>query len=148
MRCEEIMKKSLECVSPGDTVQRAATRMKDRRIGFLPVCDDDQKVLGTLTDRDIALRVVAAGKPTDTPVQEVMTTDCVACRPSDDLATAQRLMAQHQKSRVMCTDKDGCLVGVISLSDIAQHDSTKSASETLRQITGREASSMQAEPGR
>ena len=147
MRCDEIMKKDVECVSPGDTVQRAAARMRDRRIGFLPVCDDDQKVLGTLTDRDIALRVVAIGRPVNTPVEEVMTTDCNACRPSDELGAAGTLMGQYQKSRLMCTDDQGRLVGVISLSDLAQHDSTRSASETLRQVTGREARAMQAEPG-
>ncbi|HZA49460.1 MAG TPA: CBS domain-containing protein, partial [Myxococcaceae bacterium] len=62
MRCEEIMKKDVECVSPQDTVQAAAKRMRDENIGFLPVCDQSKKVQGTVTDRDLAIRVLADGR--------------------------------------------------------------------------------------
>jgi len=63
MRCAEIMKQDVGCTSPRDTVASAAEKMRAQNIGFVPVCDDDKKVLGTVTDRDIAIRVVAEQNP-------------------------------------------------------------------------------------
>jgi CBS domain-containing protein len=139
MRCKDIMKRDVECLAPGESVEAAATRMKDENVGFLPVCDDSRKVLGTLTDRDIVIRVVAGRKPGSTPVEGVMTHEVVSCRPEDDIRDAERAMAENHKSRMMCCDEAGRLVGVISLSDIAQHESGRRASDTLREITSREA---------
>ena len=138
MRCEEIMKKDVQFVSPRDTVEDAAMRMKDHDIGFLPVCDQSRKVLGTLTDRDIAIRLVAGKKPASTFVEEIMTDEVIACLPEDDVQDAQLAMAENHKSRILCCDRDGRLLGVISLSDIAQH-AQDTASETLRDVTEREA---------
>jgi len=138
MLCEEMMKSDIECVTPTDTVEKAAARMRDLNVGFLPVCDQANKVIGAITDRDIAIRVVAARKAGSTPVQDVMTREVISCRPGDDVQKAQQLMAQNHKSRIMCIDKSGKLMGVISLSDIAQQDG-EMASETLRQVTSREA---------
>jgi CBS domain-containing protein len=137
MRCEEIMKKSVECIAPKDTVEAAARRMRDENVGFLPVCDASGKVLGTLTDRDIAIRVVAKNGSGATPVEKVMTAEVISCSPSDTLTEAQELMAKHQKSRIMCIDESDRLVGVISLSDIAQHDGK--AAKTLQQVSERES---------
>ena len=137
MLCEEIMKREVECVSPADTVEDAACRMRDENLGFLPVCDQSKKVLGTITDRDIAIRLVAAKKPGTTLIEDVMTREVIACAPRDDLDRAQELMAQNHKSRIMCLDK-GRLVGVISLSDIAQREPGGRGFETLRQVTERE----------
>jgi CBS domain-containing protein len=139
MQIQEIMKKDVECISPKDTVQAAAKRMRDQGIGFLPVCDNSKKVLGTVTDRDLAIRALANGSPPTTPVQEVMTREVVSCRPEDDLRKVEELMAKNHKSRIMCLDNSGRLVGVISLSDIAQHDQGGRASQTLRQVSEREA---------
>jgi len=139
MRCEQIMKKDLECVSPQDTVQSAARRMRDENVGFLPVSDQARKVLGTVTDRDLAIRVLASGGPSTTRVEEVMTREVVSCRPEDDLRTAEQLMAKNHKSRIMCIDSQGRLVGVISLSDIAQQEKGDKAAQTLRQVSEREA---------
>ena len=139
MKCEEIMKRDVECVSPRDTVEEAAVRMRDENIGFLPVCDESTKVLGTLTDRDIAIRLVAARKPASTSVEDVMTHEVVACRPEDDIRDAERVMAKNHKSRILCVDEGGRLVGVISLSDIAQHERGRRASDTLREVSEREA---------
>lgn len=138
MRCEEIMKRDLECVSPRDTVEDAARKMRDENLGFLPVCDQSKKVLGTLTDRDIAIRLVAEKRSGDTLVEDVMTEEVVACRPKDDVLEAQRAMAEKHKSRIMCLDDAGRLVGVISLSDLAQHLRGAETSETLRQVSERE----------
>jgi len=138
MRLQEIMKKDVECVSPQDTVQAAARRMRDENIGFLPVCDQSRKVLGTVTDRDLAIRVLANGSPANTRVEEVMTHEVVSCRPEDDLRKVEELMAKNHKSRIVCLDNNERLAGVISLSDIAQADIGQ-ASQTLRQVSEREA---------
>lgn len=138
MKCEKIMKRDIECVSPTDTAEAAARRMRDENVGFLPVCDPSKKALGTLTDRDLAIRVLGAGKPARTLVEEIMTREVVACRPSDDIEKAEQLMAKNQKSRMMCLDDQGHVVGVISLSDLAQHEKGPRAADTLRKISDRE----------
>jgi CBS domain-containing protein len=137
MLCKDLMKSDVECVSPADTVQDAAARMRDENLGFLPVCEESNKVLGTITDRDIAIRIVAAGKSASTQIEDAMTREVVSCRPNDDLERAQQMMAKSHKSRIMCLDDGGRLVGVISLSDIVQHE--QGGADTLRKVSEREA---------
>jgi CBS domain-containing protein len=139
MRCEEIMKRDVECVDPKQPVQEAARRMRDANIGFLPVCDSNKKVLGAITDRDIAIRIVAEGRPPTTAAADVMTREVVSCRPDADVRDAEQLMGTRQKSRMIVADEGGRLVGVISLSDIAQVEEGSRASETMKQVTDREA---------
>lgn len=136
--CNDIMKKDVVFVDDKDSVQVAAKLMADANVGFVPVCDKDGKPIGALTDRDIALRIGVEDKlPSNTSVGEVMTRDVIACRPDDDLEDAQQAMIDNQVSRLLVTDNDGKLCGVISLSDLAR------ASETgytvFEQITEREA---------
>jgi CBS domain-containing protein len=146
MQCEVLMKTFVECVSPQDSVETAAQVMRARNIGFLPVCDEKtDRVVGTVTDRDIAIRVVAEHKPASTRVAVIMTPDAVACRPEDDITTAEELMAENLVSRIMCIDDNGVLVGVISLSDLAQMDG-ENAAKTLEQVSGREAGVYTALP--
>jgi CBS domain-containing protein len=137
MLCEEIMKRNVECVSPDDTAQSAARRMLDENVGFLPVCEESKKVIGTVTDRDLAIRLVAGGLPGNSKIGEIMTREVVSCAPKDDIQKAEKLMGQNHKSRIMCVE-DGRLVGVISLSDIAQKDQGR-AGQTLAEVTTREA---------
>ena len=139
MRCEEIMKRDVQCVQPTDPVQAAARRMRDANIGFLPVCDSSRKVLGAITDRDIALRIVADGRPPTTAIDDVMTREVVACAPGDDVRRAEELMGKQHKSRMIVADEEWRLVGVISLSDIAQVEDASRASQTMKQVTEREA---------
>ena len=138
MRCKEIMKRDVESISPLDTVQRAAQKMRDGKIGFLPVCDRRMRVVGAVTDRDLTIRVLADGEPASTTVREVMTQECVWCQPEDPLHKAEEIMARNHKSRIMCIDQSGVLVGVISLSDIAQSEEGNRASRTLRKVSERE----------
>lgn len=136
MQCSEIMKAQPECIGPAVTAGDAAKRMREKNIGFLPVCDDSGAPIGTVTDRDLAVRVVAPGLTSATPVGDVMTREVIACRTTEDLEHAKALMAQHRKSRIMCIDDAGRLAGVISLSDIAQNGD---AATTLRDVSAREA---------
>jgi CBS domain-containing protein len=139
MRCETVMQQEVLYVLPGDTAQQAALVMRKENIGFLPVCDDGGCVIGTLTDRDLALRVCGDGTPAGSVhVAEVMTRDLVACGPDDDLSVAERLMAVHGKSRVIVTDGATRLLGIISLTDVVKRDSNRHAAHTLRKIVDRE----------
>ena len=138
MRVEEIMKTGVECVRPTDRVEVAAKKMRDGGVGFLPVCDDESKVIGTITDRDVCIRLVAESMPGVTPVAAIMTREIVACPPDADLSDAEDAMTRHHKSRLMCIDAEGKLIGVLSLSDIAEHELPDRLAETLRGIGARE----------
>jgi CBS domain-containing protein len=139
MRCEEIMKRDIECVSPQDTAQLAARKMRDENIGFLPVCDSAMRALGTITDRDLAIRLVADDLAPTIAIQEIMTNEVVACRPEDDLRKAEQLMGEHHKSRILCIDGSGKLAGLISLSDIAQKEEPTQVTRVLCEVASREA---------
>ena len=135
MLCEDIMNRDIECISAVDSVQEAARRMRDENLGFLPVCDESNEVLGTITDRDVAIRAVAESLPATTPVEDVMTSEVVSCSPKDGIETALQLMAENHRSRIMCLDEEGRLVGIISLADIAQLAQMGEA-ESLRTVGG------------
>ena len=140
MRCKDVMKTNVQCATLTDTVQSAARTMRDRNIGFLPVRGADGRVVGTITDRDIAVRVAIEDRSAaGCQVSDFMTREVVSCLFGDDLARAEELMATHKKSRVVVVDDQGELCGVISLSDIAERDSTTRAAVTLRQVATREA---------
>lgn len=139
MLCRELMKRELHVVRPDNTVQTAARLMRGGKLGFLPVCNPSGEVLGTLTDWDIVVRLVADDLPTKTQVAQVMTREVIACGPDEDVREAQARMRAAQKSRIMCTDAQGRLLGVISLSDIAQIETDTEAAETVRAVTTREA---------
>lgn len=137
MLCTQLMKKQVAFVTPQSTVQRAAELMRDHNIGFLPVCDGNRQVVGVITDRDIAIRLVAQGMDCQVPVGEVMSDEVLACRPWDDIRRAESLMGIYQKSRMIVVDQAGCLAGVISLSDVAEVEEGR-ALQVLREVAHRE----------
>jgi CBS domain-containing protein len=143
MNGEQIMKRNPKCLSDKDTVLSAARLMRDGNIGFIPICGDGGKVVGTVTDRDIVVRVAADGGALTTPLGQFMSRDVVFCRPQDDLQRIERMMADKRKSRVVCIDDGGRAVGVVSLSDIAQHEDRGRAGDLLRTITMRESTTPQ-----
>ena len=138
MLCQELMKTDVECIAPETTVKDAAARMREVNIGFLPVCDDTRKVLGTITDRDIVVRVVASGESPEQPVENFLSRRVVACRPTDSLVDAEELMSREKVSRILCINDRNELEGVFSLSDIAQIEDGARVSATLRSVTQRE----------
>ncbi|MEC1615053.1 CBS domain-containing protein [Bacillus mojavensis] len=121
-------------VSPNQTIQEAASLMKQHNVGAIPVVE--QGVLkGMLTDRDIALRTTAQGRDGQTPVSEVMSTDLVSGNPSMSLEDASQLMAQHQIRRLPIVDQNN-LVGIVALGDLAVNQmSNESAGEALTNIS-------------
>jgi CBS domain-containing protein len=138
--CRDLMKANVQTTAEDDTLDRAAEKMALANVGFLPVCDEARRVVGTITDRDIVVRAVADGAiPTARRVAEVMTPGVISCRPSDDLDSAERLMVQNQISRLVITDERGTLCGVISLSDLAEREPTPRAARILRAVAAREA---------
>jgi CBS domain-containing protein len=140
MLCSELMKTDVEKCGAEEGVEVIAERMRARNVGFLPVCDDHGRVIGTLTDRDLVLRVLAEHRdPNATAVADVMTSDVIACRPSDELSVAEALMSKYKKSRILCLDDDGCAAGIISLSDVARTETAGKASAILRSVSQREA---------
>ena len=138
MLCKDLMKTRVECVKPTDSVVTAARRMRDENIGFLPVCDEARRAMGTLTDRDLCIRVLAENRPLTTMVREAMSTEVISCRPNDDIQRAHERMSQHHKSRMLVVDDQGRVQGVISLSDLAGVGDGI-ATQTMREVSSREA---------
>ncbi len=133
MRVQELMSEA-KCCKRSDTVQDAAKLMRDESIGFVPVCDDAGKPVGAITDRDLAVRVLAEGRSGGERLEGCMTKDVISCRPEDDSDDIARLMRDRRKSRVMVCDAGGRLVGVVSLQDLAEAQSGSEAGETLQQV--------------
>jgi CBS domain-containing protein len=121
MRAKEIMTANPRCVSTTDKVEAAARIMRDADCGSIPVVDDATgKVVGMVTDRDLAVRVLAGNRGSDTNVTDVMTGYPYAARPDDDLRHVEKLMVERQVRRVPIVDADGRCVGIISQGDIAR----------------------------
>lgn len=120
MKVKEIMTRGVEVVRPDQTVQDAACKMRDLDVGPIPVVDGNRPV-GIVTDRDIAIRAVAAGRdPRATPVRDVMTAGVVTCSEDDDVKDVARLMKDRQIRRVVVTGAGGQQVaGIVSLGDVA-----------------------------
>jgi CBS domain-containing protein len=119
MRVQEIMTRDVECVGPDCTLQEAASRMKALDVGPLPVCEKD-RLLGMITDRDIAVRAVAEGHdPRTERVRDAMTRDITCCHEDQEIQEAARLMNSKQIRRLAVLNRDQRLVGIVSLADLA-----------------------------
>src|ERR671932_1903094 len=117
------------------TVAHAAKMMRDEDVGLAPIVEGD-KLVGTLTDRDIAIRVVAEGKdPNQTTVREIASTNIVTIDPQQDLDEALRLMAKHQVRRLPVVEEDGRLVGVVAQADVARHSDESKTGEVVEEIS-------------
>ena len=133
------MKADVECCAEDHPAQCAAQEMRDGNLGFVPICDEGKRVMGVVTDRDLAIRLVADNLPATTKISRVMTREVVGVRPTDPLSRARELMQSRKKSRILVLDADDRLVGVISLSDIVQAEGDREAASVLRGVTSREA---------
>jgi CBS domain-containing protein len=117
MKVSEKMTRNVHLVSPDDTIQQAARIMSEHDTGVLPVSQDD-RLIGMITDRDIALRGVAQGKGVDTKVREVMTPDVKYCFGDEDLEHVACNMGWQQVRRLPVMNRDKRLVGILSLGDM------------------------------
>jgi len=121
-KCDEVMTKTPVCCLPNDMVVKAAEVMKSKNIGSIPVIENEQtrKLVGIVTDRDLALKVVAEGRDAkSTKVEAVMTHKVVTCRAGDDLQKALDAMSGNQLRRIPVVDNDNKVVGIIAQADVA-----------------------------
>jgi CBS domain-containing protein len=122
MKCEEIMTEDPVCCLPGDTVDQAAQLMKDDDVGSIPVVADQKtkRLLGIITDRDLAIKVVAEARQISAvTVEEVMTRDPVTCHAEDNLDEAIDAMEMHQVRRIPVVNDNKQIIGIIAQADIA-----------------------------
>jgi CBS-domain-containing membrane protein len=134
------MSKRLETLSETDTIAKAARLMAEVGIGFLPICDAEDRVLGVVTDRDLVTRAVAAGLNVETTTAAaIMSKPPVTCLADADLRLAEELMSSERKARVVLTDERGGLVGVVSIADIVEHAPKREALQTIQSVLWREA---------
>ena len=123
MKCKDIMTKDPAACVPSENVVRAAQLMKGEDVGPVLVVEDksERKLLGIVTDRDLALKVVATGKdPNSTRVKDVMTSGPATVHPDDEIEEAVDLMRNRQVRRVPVVDKNDCVVGIIAQADLAR----------------------------
>jgi CBS domain-containing protein len=139
MTCADVMTKNPTCCVPTDSASRVAKIMKTEDVGSIPVCESRQsrKLAGIVTDRDLAMHVVAEARDSNTTlVQDVMTKDPIACSPEDDLQKALETMQIHQVRRIPVVDRGGQLVGIIAQADIATRaGEPRKTAETVKEIS-------------
>jgi len=131
----EAMTSKLCSIDTDKTVAYAAKMLRDEDVGIAPIVEGD-RLVGVLTDRDIAVRVVAEGGDSEqTKVTDVMSRDLVTLDPDQDLDEALRLMARHQVRRLPVVEEDGRLVGVVAQADVAEHAADQQTGEVVEQIS-------------
>ena len=131
----EVMTANPSTLEPNSTVVEAARIMKKADAGVVPVTDSG-RLAGMVTDRDIAIRVVAEGKdPGSTKVGEIASTDLVTVDPQQDLDEALRLMAQHKVRRLAVVEEDGRLVGVLAQADVAREGDDAQTGQVVQEIS-------------
>nr|WP_312294539.1 CBS domain-containing protein [Brevundimonas diminuta] len=134
MKIRDVMSKDVQVARPEDTLQNVAGRMAAGDFGFIPVADGD-RLIGALTDRDIVVRALASGAGPEARVLDVLSRDALVVRADDDLKVALDLMSSRQIRRLPVVDKDGRLVGVVSLGDLSTRVKERYAGEALEEIS-------------
>src|SRR4051794_34974985 len=118
MKVSEVMTRDVQTIRPDEPVQQAASFMLSADAGSIPVTDGD-RLIGMITDRDIAVRGIAKGYGPDTPVRELMTDDIVCVRIDDDVEEVASKMSQAQVRRLPVIDENERLCGIVSLGDLS-----------------------------
>jgi CBS domain-containing protein len=134
MKVSEVMTREVETVRPDQPVQDAAGFMLSADAGSIPVTEGD-RLIGMITDRDIAVRGIAKGYGPDTPVRELMTDDLIVLRVDDDIEEAATKMSQAQVRRLPVIDQDERLCGIVSLGDLSREADTDCATEALEGVS-------------
>jgi CBS domain-containing protein len=136
MKISDVMTTDVETVSADDTAQDAAKFMLRAEAGSIPVCDGD-KVIGMITDRDIAVRGVAEGRGPDAPIRDLMTDGIVCAREGDDVQDVAAKMSEAQVRRLPVLDSEDRLCGIVSLGDLSRQTDGQSANKALEGVSER-----------
>jgi len=138
-KCSEVMTKNPVCCQPNDMVAGVAELMKSGNIGSIPVIENEQtkKLVGIVTDRDLALKVVADGLDAkSTKVEVVMTHKVITRRSNNDLQKALDSMAKYQLRRIPIVDKDNRILGIIAQADVATRvDHPKKTAAMMKEVS-------------
>jgi len=138
-KCRDVMTEELVFCTPGDTVSKVAQLMKREDIGPVLIVDNEQSktLVGIVTDRDLALKVVGEGRdPKNTKVEDVMTRKLITCHADDNVENAMKAMDQYQLRRIPVVDENMKLVGIISQADVATRvDEPERTAEVVREIS-------------
>jgi CBS domain-containing protein len=138
-KCSDVMTPNPVSARPDDTVVSVARLMKEKDIGPVPIVggNNSKNLVGIVTDRDLAIHVVAEGRdPETTPVRDVMTTDLITCRADDDIEMAMEAMSTNQLRRIPVVDDDNTLIGIIAQADIATRmDEPQKTAEVVKDIS-------------
>lgn len=134
MKVRDVMSRDVQVARPGDTIREVATRMADGDFGFMPVADGE-RLIGTVTDRDLTVRALAGGAVATAPVVEYITRDPFTARDDDELKTVLDAMSTRQIRRLPVIDSNDRLVGVVSLGDLSTRVKEKYAGEALEDIS-------------
>ena len=130
MKVSEVMTSDVQTVTPDQSAREAASFMLRAEAGSIPVTEGD-KVIGMITDRDIAVRGVAEGRGPDTPVRDLMTDHIICARADDNVDEVARRMSQEQVRRLPVLDAEDRLCGIISLGDLAREAVGEQAHQAL-----------------
>jgi CBS domain-containing protein len=134
MKVREIMTSNVECLGPESSLKEIAQEMQSLDVGFIPICEND-RLVGTATDRDIVIRAVADGRDVNTTqVREVMSRDIIYAFEEDDVKTVAEKMREKDVRRILILDRNKRLVGVVSIGDVSKVEE-KVSGKTLRDIT-------------
>jgi CBS domain-containing protein len=134
MKITEVMTSDVQTVSADQTAREAAHFMLRAEAGSIPVCEGD-RVIGMITDRDIAVRGVAEGRGPDTPVRELMSDGIICAREDDDVDSVAQRMSREQVRRLPVLDADDKLCGIVSLGDLARETTGKPAHQALEGVS-------------
>ena len=136
MNLSEIMTRDVVVMQPDDSLQSAAKKMRDRNIGFLPVCDGEE-LIGVISDRDITIRALADGMDVNIMLgRDLMTVPAIYCFDDQDVSEAAKIMEENQIRRLVVLSRDEKrLVGVISLGDLARNEPTDRSGQVLQKVS-------------
>src|SRR4051794_35648006 len=134
MKVSEVMTRDVQTIRPDEPVQQAASFMLSADAGSIPVTDGD-RLIGMITDRDIAVRGIAKGYGPDTPVRELMTDEVICAREDDDVDDVATKMSEAQVRRLPVIDRDERLCGIVSLGDLSRDADEDTAAEALQGVS-------------
>ena len=134
-KLKDLMSRDVKVISPDMSIREAAKEMRDGDFGMLPVGEND-RMIGTISDRDIAIRAVAEGKDTGTKVRDVMSEGIAWAFEDDSVEEAAKIMSKRQVRRLPVVNRDKRLVGIVALGDFAVESSEiRPAAEALSEIS-------------